>query len=499
MDRGCGRRLPSADNANSYSLHKSCPQRIPRGLRPYSFHLLGEVLDGSLCPAADDLAQQLARHLLLLYEEHPCLLQSVANEVDGKTTVSPRYTLEIEGRLGVLREIGGKTRLQIPTISHTVLAPAFCRGGTRGVDASGGGWVHFDAGVSSQQFADLRGALLDVISRQSKACARQMQVILALMGEEIQDGSCDMAEAGSDSDGDATGCDSVLGKSVHLRSSGDTGGVGTGLIGLPPSGSEIARVKGSHKSIPSPSIHQLRGNDWTVLPVRETEEVYFRVEAIDASARFTSVKQPSARAPIHPSNLTSSLASPGIYKKNIVQWNIYTGADKEDAFRTSADLDGSSTEDAAKTKLDYRLALNFENNIDVRDLQRALLERQSGSQGRIQHSSAYRQTLAEPQLRRQRARQSLVHRSGLRIDLTRVVQHQGVQISGSSDSRRGSHQQTLYEVEVELHPSQVARVNVDAFQYIHQIQNRIFQAAFAYGDRCGVLCSKLNIHSKFDV
>ncbi|CDJ65344.1 hypothetical protein, conserved [Eimeria necatrix] len=60
-------------------------------------------------------------------------------------------------------------------------------------------------------------------------------------------------------------------------------------------------------------------------------------------------------------------------------------------------------------------------------------------------------------LRRRRLRQSLVHRSGLRVDLTKVQQQTKPSWGAPPEARGGPPARWAHEVELELHPSQIAR------------------------------------------
>ncbi|XP_026193401.1 uncharacterized protein LOC34624470 [Cyclospora cayetanensis] len=390
---------------------------IPRGPLPTSLLVLAEALDGSFCPLINELTQQLVQQLLLLHEEHPCLFQLAESPSGGPHEGSlrnspglPAFSLEVEGRLGVIRERDSGSRLQLPVASHAVLQPSFCMqvGGPSGGPPEGeeGPQARFVAGVSPAQFADLKELLLKNVALNSRAAGRRLQVHLALMGiEPSSGGSLESPDEHTDTEEE----EDSLNASPAVRSR--------------------QQEKGSIQSsrvMRGGGVYSLEGEDWTVLSEKETEENYFHIPALQAAARFSSLRGPSLPggrggpllgmsglpgASMHIQNLNQLLVNPGIYKRGLLQWNVYTGADKDDAFR-STELWSSSAagaEDVAeRPRVDYRLAINFEHKIEVKELQKSLMQAGGAPQGRGA-SAGYGGSVgsAEPQLRRQRHRQSL--------------------------------------------------------------------------------------------
>ena len=430
-------------------------ESVPRGPLPTSLLVLAEALDGSLCPLINDLAQQLVQQLLLLHEEHPCLFSPAGASSGGPTAGgppgAPSFSLEVEGRLGVIREKDSGARLQLPLATHAVLQPSFCMhaaGLSQGrPDGDGGPQARFVAGVSGAQFDDLKDLLLSLAAKNPRAAQHRLQTHLALMGLEPSGAPFGGPQDDSEDDGS------------------------------PPDTAALPRVP-----------WHLDGDDWRVVPEKETEENYYHIPALQAAARFSSLRAgaltgargqgprggtvapigPPGGAPVSVQSLGQMLASPGIYKKNLLQWNVYTGADKDEAFRPTADMGPASAaadETAARTRVDYRLTINFEHKIEVKELQKSLMQ-QGAPQGAPMGGGgpggygAMGATSTEPQLRRLRLRQSLVHRSGLRIDLTKVQQQMKPAWGGGrqGDNRRQAQARWLYEVEIELHPMQIAKV-----------------------------------------
>ncbi|CDJ53248.1 hypothetical protein, conserved [Eimeria brunetti] len=402
---------------------------VPRGPLPASALVLAEALDASFCPLVDELAQQLVQQLLLLHEEHPSLFQTVQGAPAGgppgaPSAGGPPFSLELEGRLGVLLERDRGSRIRLPP----------------GGGEEGGPQARFAAGVSAAHFAELKELLLRVAAGSSSAAAACMQQHLALMG---------------------------MGPALEL-----------------PEDSEKCSKKEN-------TIPHISGDDWQVLPEVETEENYYHIPALQAPARFSSKLVPGGSqggppgaprgpppyhggpfmgGPVSIQGLGQVLMSPGIYKKNLLQWNVYTGADKEDAFASTDEWgppSGAPDDTAERTRVDYRLAINFEHKIEVKDLQKSLMQMACGGRGGPGPPPGYpggppgsMGNNTEPQLRRRRLRQSLVHRSGLRVDLTKVQQQQKPTGGGPrADSKREAPGRWQYEVELELHPKQIAKAS----------------------------------------
>ncbi|KAL8270647.1 hypothetical protein Esti_005428 [Eimeria stiedai] len=446
-------------------------EQVPRPLLPLSLLVLAEGLDGSLCPLVNDLAQQLAQQLLVLHEEHPFLLSvgEAASRSGGGAPLgpSPPFSLEVEGRLGVIREKDSGARLQLPLATHAVLQPSFCMqvggplGGSLEDDESPGG--RFVAGLSGAQFTDLKSFLLSTISKNERVAEQRLQAHLALMGFEPSGAPLGALDELTEED---------------AQGEGPSG---------PFSGSGLQ--------------WHLDGNDWRVLPERETEENYYHIPALQAAARFSSSKKisssfaggpsgPRSGGPLHMGgpggaggppvsvqSLGQLLVSPGIYKKSLLQWNVYSGADKDEAFRPTDEFGSAASaadEAAERTRVDFRLAINFEHKIELKELQRSLMQggasTQAGAPGLLARGGggALRgypgaggppaPPSSDPQFRRLRQRQSLVHRSGLRIDLTKVQQQMRPSWSRPTGPRReGQSGKWLYEVELELSPVQIAK------------------------------------------
>ncbi|KAL8450728.1 hypothetical protein Emed_002366 [Eimeria media] len=444
---------------------------LPRSLLPLSLLVLAEGLDGSLCPLVNDLAQQLAQQLLLLHEEHPFLLSvgESSSKAGGGPPLgaSPPFSLEVEGRLGVIREKDSGARLQLPLATHAVLQPSFCMqvGGPSGAPLEGdeGPGARFVAGLSGPQFTDLKSLLLSIISKNGRVAEQRLQTHLALMGSEPSGAPLGALDESAEEDAEGGG---------------------------PP-------------CTPSALQWHLDGNDWKVLPERETEENYYHIPALQAAARFSSFKKPSSSfaggppgsrsggpmhmggpggaaggPPVSVQSLSQLLVSPGIYKKSLLQWNVYTGADKDEAFRPTDEFGTAASaadEAAERTRVDFRLAINFEHKIELKELQRSLMQGAASTQagapgllGRAGGGGPLRgypgaggppaPPSSDPQFRRLRQRQSLIHRSGLRIDLTRVQQQMRPSWSRPTDTRRdGQGGKWLYEVELELSPVQIAK------------------------------------------
>ncbi|KAL8427519.1 hypothetical protein ACSSS7_007690 [Eimeria intestinalis] len=443
--------------------------QMSRPLLPISLLVLAEGLDGSLCPLVNDLAQQLAQQLLLLHEEHPFLLSvadstSKSRGVGGLQGASSPFGLEVEGRLGVIREKDSGARLQLPLATHAVLQPSFCMqvggpplGGP--MEADEGPGARFVAGVSCAQFTDLKTFILSIIAKNGREAEQRLQAHLALMGYEPS--------------------------GAHLGAPDET-----------MDKEEAQEIGGGGQSTSSGLRWHLEGNDWKVLPERETEENYYHIPALQAAARFSSLKKPSSSSvggptsgprsvgplhmgggpggpPVSVHSLGQLLHSPGIYKKSLLQWNVYSGSDKDDAFRPTDEFGNDSScvpadEAAERTRVDFRLAINFEHRIELKELQRSLIQgaassTQGGGGGapfRGYYPGSGGPTVppsADPQFRRLRLRQSLVHRSGLRIDLTRVQQQMRPSWTRADNRREGQGGKWLYEVELELSPIQIAK------------------------------------------